>query len=194
MTSDKLKTELLRKAIHFANIWIPLSYVYIFTTKESFITFFMVISIISVIIELSRVRLPFMKNLFNRWFNFMLKDHELKGRLTGASWTFIGAVIVGVLFSKDVAIISLLFLHVGDPMAAIIGLKFGKTKAFGKTLEGTSAGVIACIIVALPFTSIPIYSRILAASWAMLMELLPWRIDDNVIIPLSGALMLWITQ
>ncbi|NQV38576.1 MAG: hypothetical protein HQ509_11305 [Candidatus Marinimicrobia bacterium] len=122
----------------------------------------------------------------------MLKDHEIDGRLTGATWTFISVVIVGAIFPKDITILALLFLNIGDPVAAIIGMKFGKTKLFGKTLEGTLAGIAACIIVALPFSTIPLWSRIFTSVWTMLMELLPWPIDDNIIIPISAASMFWL--
>lgn len=149
-------------------------------------------SIISVIIELSRKRDGFIKNIFARWFDPMLKEHELKGRLTGASWTFVTVAVLGILFPRDIVVLSLLFLHVGDPVAAMVGMKFGTIKIFGKSLEGTLAGMAACILVSLPFSSFSLSTRLLASAWAMLMEVLPWPIDDNVVIPVMGATMLWV--
>lgn len=192
MATHNTQNVLKRKVIHIVNLWIPLSYKYLFKDKVLFVSFFAIISVLSVAAEIGRKYHPRVKRIFNKWFDYMLKEHELEGQITGASWTFIGVVLVGIIFPKDITIIALLFLHIGDPIASIIGIKFGRTRVFGKTLEGTFAGIIACILIAVPFSSFPLSTLILTAVWTMLMELLPWPVDDNIIIPMSAAGMLWL--
>ena len=52
----------------------------------------------------------------------MLRVHELKGHLTGATWVMIGSLITIALFSKPVAVIALIFMSLGDTAAGIIQL------------------------------------------------------------------------
>ena len=120
----------------------------------------------------------------------MLRSHELAGKLTGASYVFIGAFISVIIFPKEIAILALLFTAIGDTAAALYGRKFGKIKIWTKTLEGSIVGLIACFTIALFFPQIPIIIKFSGAFAAMFIELLPIKIDDNLRIPLfSGVIM-----
>ena len=129
--------------------------------------------------------------MFKLLFNRMLRGHELKGHLTGATWVMIGSLITIILFSKPVAVIALIFMSLGDTAAGLIGQRFGKHKVGNKSWEGFLAGLIICCIVAINFEFLPLKISLAGALVAMIMELLPIPLDDNFKIPLgSGAIMM----
>ena len=74
-------------------------------------------------------------------------------------------------------------------MAALVGIGFPIVKIGQKTLSGTLAGLLACALagkaMGLPVSDFVIFS---GASVAMIMELIPLPVDDNVSIPLSAGL------
>ena len=70
----------------------------------------------------------------------MMRQHELDGKMTGATWVLIGSTLTVFLFNKDIAVLSLLFMSIGDTVAALVGQKYVKIKIGAKnTGEITAA-------------------------------------------------------
>ena len=183
--------EYKRKLIHVFNLIIPLSYLYVFPEKWQIIKVLTSLMILFILIDIFRHKIGWIQSLFKYFFNSMLRSHEMDGKLTGATWVIIGAVITITLFSKPVAIIALIFMSLGDAAAGLIGLRFGKHKIGDKTWEGFFGGLIICIIIALNFPYLPLMVSLIGAISAMILELIPIPLDDNFIIPLgSGAIMM----
>ena len=130
----------------------------------------------------------------NQWMvthlGVMLKREE-RFRLTGSTYLLLSSFAVFVLFDRYVAITSVLFLSIGDFMATVIGEKFGRRRIFGKSLEGSLACLVSCLLIGLvmsrisPVLVLPV--AIAGAIPATLVELLPIPIDDNLTIPLFSA-------
>jgi dolichol kinase len=147
--------------------------------------------ILFILTDIFRHKIGWIQSLFKHFVNSMLRSHEMDGKLTGATWVIIGAVITITLFSKPVAIIALIFMSLGDAAAGLIGQRFGKHKIGDKTWEGFFGGLIICIIIALNFPYLPLMVSLIGAISAMILELIPIPLDDNFIIPLgSGAIMM----
>ncbi len=133
----------------------------------------------------------------NRWlfdhFKGFTKEKE-RERLSTTTLFLIAAFLTIAIFDRGVAIPALLFLTVGDPVAEIVGVNYGRLKILrGKTLEGTLAGAAACLLAGSPLLlidSLGLDLPVLAvgAAAAALTELLPFPIDDNFTIPLGSAL------
>ena len=130
----------------------------------------------------------------NRWMmlhlGVILKKEE-GFRLTGSTYLLVSSLAVFLLFEKYIAITSLLFLSIGDLMAAVIGEKFGKRIVFNKSLEGSLACLASCLLIGLVMTrvspAIVLPVAIVGAVSATTVELLPIPIDDNLTIPLFSA-------
>jgi len=183
--------EYKRKLIHVCNLIIPLSYLYVFPEKWQIIKVLTSPMILFILIDIFRHKIGWIQSLFKYFFNSMLRSHEMDGKLTGATWVLIGAVITITLFSTQVAIIALIFMSLGDTAAGLIGQRFGKHKIGDKTWEGFLGGLIICIIIALNFPYLPLMVSLIGAITAMIIELIPIPLDDNFIIPLgSGAIMM----
>ena len=122
----------------------------------------------------------------------MLRDYESRGGITGATWLLIGSCLTIALFSKEIAVPALLFLTIGDTFAAIVGITFPMGRIKGKTISGSITGLIVSLAVILPIMhDINAKILILGGVAAMLIELSPIPLNDNLTIPvLSGFIML----
>ena len=190
--NDIIKSEFARKAIHLSNSIIPLSYYYFFPDKIDMIITLAFFLIFCFFIEIHRKNNHKLSRIFSNWFEFMMRDEEKKGELTGATWVFVGALFTILLVPDPFNIISLLFLSFGDTFAAIIGTKFPYIKLGKKTLSGSIAGFFACVTIGLVIDiSITYEIIILGAFMAMLIEILPLPVNDNLSIPIFSGLSMY---
>jgi len=186
-----ISIEISRKIVHVFSSVIPLSYLWFFKDWYLMIMILGLLSIISVLIEFFRNKNVFIEYIFNKYFNFMLRKNEREGHITGATWLIFGNVITIFIYPIYIAVPSLLFLSIGDSFAAIVGKKFPKFKIGEKSLIGSLAGIISSIIVIYFVNQVlPIYVIISGAIVAMLVELIPNSINDNLTIPLISGLFM----
>ena len=183
--------EITRKILHlFASI-IPLGYVWFIPDKEIMIFILGGLSLFAVLLESSRKKWDVVETLFEKHFNFMLRQSEFDGGLTGATWLLFGSTITLFLFPIQIAVPALLFLTVGDTFAAIVGKGFPIGKIRDKTLSGTFAGIVTSSGAALWINQLlPADIIILGAVAAMLVEIAPIPMNDNLTIPLTGGLVM----
>jgi len=112
-------------------------------------------------------------------------------RLTGTTYLLLSSLAVFLFFEKYVAVTSLFFLSIGDLMATIIGGRFGRLRIFNKSLEGSLACLVSCLLIGIvmtwvsPVMVLPV--AIVGAVSATIVEFLPIPIDDNLTIPLFSA-------
>lgn len=179
--------EISRKLIHLFNLIIPLGYVYIIPDKQHMTMTMIVIAGLFVIVDLARMRVAIVKKIFHKLFNFMMRDHEISGRLTGATWVVIISVPIIYFLPMEIAVLSMVYMSVGDITAAIIGQSFGKTKIGNKSLEGSIGCFTACVAAAVIIDFVPIIVSISGAFMATVSEALSIDIDDNVLIPIGAG-------
>ena len=190
--NDIIKSEFFRKAVHLSNAIIPLSYYFFSPDKIDMIIVLASFLILCFFIEIYRKNNLKLSRIFSNWFEFMMRDEEKKGELTGATWVFVGALFTILLVPDPFNIISLLFLSFGDTFAAIIGRKFPYIKLGRKTLSGSIAGFLACIAIGLVIDIAITYEIIiLGAFMAMFIEALPMPVNDNVSIPVFSGLSMY---
>jgi dolichol kinase len=102
----------------------------------------------------------------------------------------IGAILL--IFPFKIAILSIIVLSVGDSLSTLVGVHFGKHRTKinpKKSWEGTVGGFLAALAVCLLFTNPP--AALVAAGIGMFMELMPIRINDNLLMPFSVGIVLW---
>lgn len=187
-------SEYKRKLIHIFNLAIPFSYLYVFPEKWVFVKLLSILMVLCIIFDILRHKVAWVKSLFTLFINSMLRGHEQEGKLTGATWVMIGAVISIILFSKPVAIIALIFMSLGDSAAGLIGQRYGKHKIWNKSWEGFFGGLFVCIIIGMNYSLLPMTISLSGAVAAMVMEILPIPLDDNFKIPLgAGAIMMMLS-
>ena len=143
--------------------------------------------LISLGLDLIRIRLPFFNQIFLRFLSQFLKKAEER-RVTGATYMLIATVIAFLVFEQKVAVVALLFLSVGDPMAALVGSRTPGPRIFRKSPGGTLAFVggsllVVLVLVGSGFTHYH-WGFIAGAVIAAGVELAPVPLDDNLTIPL----------
>ena len=182
-----LASELKRKAIHLASFAIPLAY---YLTPDdwqrSWERALLALVILSLAIEVFRLNHPRTRHVFRHFFGELLRNHE-EASLLGSTYMLIGFLLTIHLFPKPVACLALSFLIIGDTVAAIVGKSMGRTRLFGKTVEGSVACFAVCYGMTLLVPEIPVPVGLVGALVATAFELLPVPLDDNFRIPLSAG-------
>jgi len=146
--------------------------------------------------EIARFTSPSINQWMVTRLGKIMKSEE-RFRPTGSTYLLLSSIAVFVLFDRYVAITSVLFLSVGDFMAAVIGEKFGRRRISDKSLEGSLACLGSCLLIGLVMSRVsPVLvlpAAIAGAISATLVELLPIPIDDNITIPLFSAGIMTLT-
>ena len=190
--SSNIKNEFARKAIHISNAIIPLSYLYLIQDNIDMIIILAFFLVLCFFIEIARKENYLVSIFFSKQLSFMMRDDERKGEITGATWVFVGALFTILLIPYPYSIYALLFLSAGDTFAAIIGMRFPFIRVGEKTMSGSISGFIACVIAGLIIDiSISYQILLFGAFMAMLIELLPLPINDNVSIPIFSGLSMY---
>jgi glycerol-3-phosphate acyltransferase PlsY len=153
------------------------------------------VTFIALALELIRLKVPLINRWFLSFFKPLLRKEEAL-RLTGTSYSLAGALIVFLVFPRDIAILAVSFLAVGDAMATIVGKQIGKTRLLGKrTLEGDLACFVSCIAVGFIgyFAGLKVsWLAILVGSLgATIAEAVPLPLNDNLTLPLFAGLVMF---
>ncbi|MCK4576833.1 hypothetical protein KAU34_10525 [candidate division WOR-3 bacterium] len=182
----------VRKFLHLLTAFFPLLYIYL-ERREMLILLFS-LTFISYLADILRLEIKPLGRIFYRIFEKMLWEKEKK-IFTGASTYLLSAFLAVFLFSKPVAIAALLFLSVGDTIAYFVGTRFGKISIAGeKTLEGSLACLILCIVISFFIHNLPLRVTIAGAIGASTVELFPFGVDDNLMLPLVSGLIMEVVK
>jgi len=187
------KDEILRKLIHLFDSIIPLSLLFI--QRETLLMILLPITIIFVFLDFTRHHISFIGKTYLLLFGRVTRNIEKqKNNVTGATYYLLGCLLT-VYFFEDISIIisSLLIMSISDSFAALIGKKYGHTKIYNKkTLEGSFSFLVSTIIILSIFSvNLSLYALVLISIIVTLVELFSfYRLNDNLTIPLSSAILL----
>ena len=180
---SELKTEFIRKAIHFL---IALSPSMAAINRPFTMAFLMVGTLGYTLMEtlrLSGIKVPLISSLTG-----MASRSRDAGRFVMGPVTLgLGALLALLLYPSPVATIAIYALAFGDGFASLVGKFFGKLRpAFlcGKSIEGSLACFTAVLISAYA-VSYNLYISMVAAFTAMVVEALPLEDYDNLVLPVT---------
>jgi len=206
---DRNQMHLPRRLFHAASgvgIVIVSSFM---ETKREFCFFLAALTFLDLMVEGSRFIFPTFNRFVMKTFQKVVRSGE-EHRLSGICYYLLGCLIASIVFPRQIAVLAILFLALGDPIASLVGLRAGRRRwpeDFGlqKTLEGSLACFAFCaaltFVVSFYFertSGLPHAERfvfaILGGFAAALGELLPLRTDDNFAMPLISGTTLWVTS
>jgi diacylglycerol kinase (CTP) len=150
-------------------------------------------------LDIARQRHVALNDFLVHAFRPIMRSGEEK-RLAGTSYLIAGVTFVAVVFPRDIVSITLLFLAFADPIASLVGIKYGKDKIFGhKSLQGFMAAYFVCFACSLVYMLSHAYPAdrtlvfcILAGLVGALAELVPiWKLDDNLTLPVLSSIGLF---
>ncbi len=167
----------------------PLSYYFIFQNRKMMFLILIPLTVIALIIDIARLEHKTFKRIFFNLVGLLLRKHEIHN-FTGATYLMISAVLCIGFFPKEIAVVSLAFLAIGDTLAALVGIPFGKRKILNtsKSLEGSLACFAGCFVFGLFFLH-PVVAMI-GAFTATIAEFSWIPIDDNIKIPIASGLVM----
>ena len=162
------------------------------------------IFMLSVYVEMKRdirKRLPFRMRFFEDAEDSLHKLIDsferdgVKRRYTGAIMFFLGIGLPLMILPFEIGILAIVVLSVGDSMSTIFGIHFGKHRLKinkKKSWEGSLSGLILSFIACLLFTN-PV-TALIASTTGMLTEAIPFKINDNLLMPFSIGIVLWVIK
>jgi dolichol kinase len=187
-----ISQERKRKLIHLGSSVIPVGY-WIAGRETAIVTLF-VMTVVMLLVELSRMKTVWGRRLYQRFFGSVTRPSEAH-RPTGGTYVFLGYLLTAILFPPVVALPAMFFMSIGDTAAAVVGQRFGRIPIGGKTLEGTLACFFVCLLIAIP-TELTLLVTVAGPAAAAVAELIPWPyLNDNIAIPVfsAGAMTLLMT-
>jgi diacylglycerol kinase (CTP) len=156
---------------------------------------------LDLLVETARLRIPSFNESVMRFWGPIMRSCEVN-RFSGVPYYLSASILAIGIFPKAIAILSILYLACGDPIASLFGILHGDRSvrfSNGKSLVGTLAGVITCMLATF------VYLKTLSLSDGVIIpvmllggiaggaaELLPLEIDDNFSIPVVSGFILWL--
>lgn len=141
------------------------------------------------LVDVARLAFPWMNLLFFRFFRVLASPREAGG-VASSTWYMAGILVVVTLFPLSLAVPAVLVLALADPAASYLGRRFGRVRVGTGSLEGMAVFLVVAMAVLLPF--VPPGPALAAALVAAMVEVIPWRLDDNLTIPVATASTLWL--
>ena len=183
----ELKTEIIRKAIHFLIALVP-SMAAINKTATAVILMIGILGYtLMEYLRLSGVKVPVVSSLTNMASRPRDVGHFVMGPVTLG----MGALLALLLYPSYTAVIAIYALAFGDGISGLVGRFFGKWRPaflFGKSVEGS----IACFAVVLTSAYAVcgnMHIALVAAVTATVVEALPLEDYDNLAIPVTVGLV-----
>jgi dolichol kinase len=148
--------------------------------------------------EIARRLYPPLNDRLMRFYGPVAHPHE-HHRVNSATWYATALVLLAFFAARPATMASLAVLGVGDPMAALVGRRWGKHVLLaGRSLEGTLAFVVSGAAAAALALSLagglavgPIaLLAVVAGVVGAVAELFATVLDDNLTIPLSVGIAL----
>lgn len=144
-----------------------------------------------------RLIFPKMNAMVFRDLQKFMRKNEVS-RLNSMTFYALSTFFVCLAFPKGIAILSVLYLAIGDMLASIIGVKWGRHKiGHGKSLEGSLAFFFSCFLITFLYPIVvPSFQgsiwvlAFLGGFIGMLSEIALPRLDDNFVIPIFSAIFL----
>jgi len=188
-STQSVSPPVWRRLFHvIAGSSIPL--VGIFVSETSMVWALSFLAVGGIGLDLVRFRVGWLNRLFTRWMAPLLKADEAN-HITGATYMVIAALLVYVLYGKEVAIPAMFFLSLGDPAAALVGRRMPGPRILGKSPLGTAAfigvgsGMAAVLIAANVIDHHwALWAGVAVAGTAELASIPP---DDNLSVPLLAG-------
>lgn len=188
------RAELVRKALHLLALVLPLGAWFVGAPTAQIVLGGL--SATALTADVLRARSVGFERFITRAFGWMMRAEEkppVPGPVVvnGATWVVTSLFLLTLLFPLNLALPVFAAFMVADAAAALVGRRFGRNRWPGtpRTVEGTVAffAVAAAILLALGVATLP---ALVCAAVCAGIEVLPGPFNDNLQVPLAGALVL----
>jgi len=189
--------QLPRRIFHMMNGAIIAMLYLFYMEKSELVTFLGIIASIIFISEQIRLKYPELSDFFSKISNILYRAEE-RFEIASAMPYAASCLLIVFAFPKAIAIITVLFLALGDPLSAIVGIKYGTHKiTSNRSIEGSVAffGISFAICFFIMtyfhdgFWKIFLFA-LLGGVVGSVSDFIETRLDDNITIPFISAPLL----
>ncbi|MEO0242338.1 MAG: glycerol-3-phosphate acyltransferase [candidate division WOR-3 bacterium] len=191
-----LKSSTIEKIKWSRFIARPFAVIYIiiyFYTSKTFILYLSgAVALSFLLFDIIRLSKRGINEVIMKSLRFALKETEEKTFSSMTHFT-VAAFLSFLFFAKEIACASIIFPVFGDMFAKLLGLEYGRTKLFNKTLEGTIAYMAVSMTIGYTYSQIisfPYFVILIGSLAAAVSEVLPWELDDNLSGVLTSAIVM----
>jgi dolichol kinase len=187
------RASLLRKLVHMAMVIVPAAG-WLVSYRLALILAG-VILLASLGVEVARRWWPWINNLLWKVLPTIFRAWEDR-RVLGSTWYALGLMATLLTFGRDVGGTAVLFLMWGDPMAELVGRRWGRPGG-GKTLAGSAGCLAACLLAGLigvGLGGLSPWTVLAGATAATLVERWSPPPDDNLWMPILSGLVMAVIQ
>lgn len=179
-----LDLELRRKLFHLFALLLWLLPINFFPKPLTILLFLLVLFInLLTVMGLWKERLPFYYKLVYK----LEREKNYSKPSIQALWANLGIFLSFLIFGKEASTVGVAVLAVGDAFAGMVGIRYGKRRIGNKSLEGAFAFFLSVFFVLFPF--IGLWQAFVVALLSSVAEILPFKLDDNLTIPLIASLV-----
>lgn len=192
--------QLGRRLFHLVNgVTIATAYALCFTHAQVIHVFGTVACLIYIGDRL-RMAYPEVVQRVAPWVNRIFVRAEEQVRESAVTPFAIAVLLTILAVPKPAALIAIFTLAIADPLAAVVGIRYGRRRlAANRSLEGSAAFFVATVAIA----ALVLHHATGADPWPIAAsaaaigavgvanELLPLRIDDNLTIPIVVGFAAW---
>lgn len=191
--SVRPRTSLLRKLIHLAMAILP--------AVGWWVSGWMALALSAVMlgasltIEVVRRWWPGCNQLLWRLLPTVFRKSEGQ-QVFGSTWFAVGALVSFFLFGRDIGGTAVLFLAWGDPLAEIVGGRWGRVDQ-GKTAVGSLGCLLACLVagfVGVGLGGLSVWAALAGAIVATFVERWSPPPNDNLWMPVLSGLTITVVQ
>ncbi len=182
-TVNDLLKELFRKSIHICSSLVPLLAAWQYSATVAALSVTIVFYIFCEYNRLNGSAIP----VVSRITAYAARRRDEGRFVLGPVTMGLGVLLTLILFPPEAARVGIMALAFGDGIASLAGKVYGRVRipgAQGKTLEGSTACFIAVYVSSIIILRNP-FVAFETALLGMLIEVLPLKDYDNLIIPLA---------
>lgn len=143
-----------------------------------------------------RNRIPAFNSIVIKMMGPLMRRSEKEG-VSGLPFYALGVSLSLFFYSRDIAIVSSMFLVFSDPLSSFFGVLYGKDKIMpNKSLQGAVAGFFTCYLITLFYamnsstlgTHLLVFSIVAGVIGSASELISAFNIDDNLTIPVLSGL------
>ena len=183
-----------RKLFRLVGLLFPL--LYLFTSRDVVLVFTALVFSILLVLEWTRFRRPGVNDFLFRYLSAILREEE-REQVTTTTWFVYASLLLALLLNRELAATAWLFALFGDMAAQVVGIRYGRIRVLSKSLEGSLACLVTCLIlglVASTFLRLRPPVVLLGAVVATVVEAAPLPLDDNFTMPLFTGVTMALAQ
>jgi len=154
------------------------------------------IAVVGFSADFIRNRIPAFNNIVIRLMGPLMRRSEKEG-VSGLPFYALGISLSLFFYSRDIAIVSCMFLVFSDPLSSFFGVLYGKDKILpNKSLQGAVAGFFTCYLITLFYamnattlgTHLLVFAIVAGVIGSASELISAFNIDDNLTIPVISGL------